>query len=326
MAIRQSIAGASPQPLKGQDMAFELKKKESLRKGFKRLGRRQIDKALHSLGHCDRLEAVHEVRKEIKRLRALLRLLRSALAGAGRCTDLLRCAAGQLAAARDAHVRLSAVADLRNQFKQELSSRPFAHIEGVLEADCRREQARASSNRGARNVSRLLKRLGRDWASMHLKKSGWAAIAPGIKHSYRNGRRAYREARAGERPEQFHEWRKRVKDLWHQVGLLCRIWPEQMGAVKTELKSLSKWLGDDHDLSMLTEPSLFKRLRHAAEDEAQVLKAVAQRRQSELRLRSLALGARFYEEKPSIFCNRLARYWKKWRHEPKRLIRSLGNQ
>ena len=77
---------------------------------------------------------------------------------------------------------------------------------------------------------------------------------------------------------------------------------------------------------MLTEPGLFKRLRRAAEKEAQLLKAVAQRRQSELRLRSLALGARFYEEKPSIFCKRLARYWKKWRHEPKRLTRRLAKR
>lgn len=77
---------------------------------------------------------------------------------------------------------------------------------------------------------------------------------------------------------------------------------------------------------MLTEPGLFKRLRHAAEEEAHVSKAVAKRRQTELRFRSLALGPRFYEEKPSIFCKRLARYWKKWRHEPKRLTRRLAKR
>jgi len=40
-------------------------------------------------------------------------------------------------------------------------------------------------------------------------------------------------------------------------------------------------------------------------------------RQRELRAGALALGSRFYTEKPSAFCDRLAGYWRIWRGEKK---------
>lgn len=82
-------------------MAFEFKKKESVRKAIKRLGRKRIEKAIGDLKRCERLDAVHEVRKEIKQLRALLRLVRGAVSRPEyrRFTDTLREAAGLLAAA-----------------------------------------------------------------------------------------------------------------------------------------------------------------------------------------------------------------------------------
>ena len=40
-------------------------------------------------------------------------------------------------------------------------------------------------------------------------------------------------------PEDFHRWRKRVKDLWYHVSLLERARPEQMEALAKELKTLS---------------------------------------------------------------------------------------
>ena len=53
-----------------------------------------------------------------------------------------------------------------------------------------------------------------------LKSSGWAAIEPGIKRSYRDGRRRYRQACQTGHAEDFHQWRKGVKDLLYQTGLL----------------------------------------------------------------------------------------------------------
>ncbi|MGH7972567.1 MAG: CHAD domain-containing protein [Limisphaerales bacterium] len=125
-------------------------------------------------------------------------------------------------------------------------------------------------------------------------------------------------------PEHFHEWRKRVKDLYYQIGLLCPIWPEQMTAVAAELKYLSERLGDDHDLFLLLEPDTFKSLAKQARAEAEALRGLINERQKELRARALAMGARFYQEKPRLFCQRLGQYWKRWRREPERLAQQIA--
>jgi hypothetical protein len=44
-----------------------------------------------------------------------------------------------------------------------------------------------------------------------------------------------------------------------------------------------------------------------------LLNELVELRQKELRAAALALGARFYAEKPSRFCGRLENYWRVWR-------------
>src|ERR1041385_7814424 len=120
-------------------MAFEFKRKESARKAVKRLGCQQLEKALADLKHCKKLEAVHEIRKKIKALRALLRLVRDAVPRSDyrACCKSLREAADHLSEARDAHVKVNALKYLVAHFRSELGPRPFREIQSVLAADCR---------------------------------------------------------------------------------------------------------------------------------------------------------------------------------------------
>jgi CHAD domain-containing protein len=299
-------------------MALEFKNKESVRKAVRRLGRRHIEEALRELGRGDRLEAVHGVRKEIKKLRAMLRLVRSAMARSDyrKYSDALRDAAAHLGAAQDAYVKVSALAELARH--SELAVRPFGRISQMLHENCRQEQAEFVRAHAPRKVKRALKRLVRRFASIRLKKSGWAALAPGLKRSYRDGRRGYQAALENGTPACFHEWRKRVKDLYYELALVRPIWPEQMMAAEAELKHLGECLGEDHDLFLLTQPSMWTQLKEGAKDEALALKALVNQRQTELREQALALGARLYAEQPSVVCKRIGYYWRRWRHKPGR--------
>ena len=44
-----------------------------------------------------------------------------------------------------------------------------------------------------------------------------------------------------------------MKDLWYQQRLLEDTWPGVMKAQAKEAKTLSKLLGEDHDLAVLSE-------------------------------------------------------------------------
>ena len=300
-------------------MGFEFKKKQSVRQAVKRLGCRSLEKTVRALSHCKGLEAVHDARKDLKQLRALLRLVRSAMPKSRyrRTSEKLQEAARMLSAARDAHVKVSALAALVHRFQPEAARHAFRKIKHLLAEDCRRQQAELSKTKTLSRSVNLLKKLSHDPGYFRLKGSGWSAIGPGLKSTYRKGRRLHRRAERRRTAECFHEWRKRVKDLFYQIGLLRPLWLEQMTAAESELKQLGECLGDYHDLFLLTEPRALKRFRKQARQEVEALKVLVDERQSQLRRKAVALGARFYQEKPSVFCKRIEQYWKRWRHEPK---------
>lgn len=307
-------------------MAFEFNRKESLTQAFQRIAQSQVKDARETLNHCGQLDAVHEIRKNIKKLRSLLRLLRIGVDRKAyrRCTTTLRESARLLGPPRDAHVKVNALRDLIIHFRQQLSSRPFSHTKRMLVGDCQAARRLLSERRAKKKLAPLLQDFSKETRALKIRPSGWATLGPGVKRGYRAGRRGYRLALRENTPEAFHEWRKQVKSLLYQTHLLCHIWPEQMSAAEAELKELGQRLGDDHDLFLLTEPKLLKRIRKGDGEEAETLKALVTLRQQELRSQALALGARFYQEKPAAFCKRLAGYWKRWRHGPKRARISRG--
>jgi len=307
-------------------MGFEFKRRESVRQALKRCGQKRSEQASRTLADCARTEAVHEVRKNIKQLRALLRLVRSAMKQSDYkgCSELLREAAGCLAAARDTHVTLSALDGLAGQLESQVSPPSFRVLKNTLATDCHRRQAELCRAHVPEKVDCLLRKFSRELASVELKHSGWRAIGPGLHRSYREGRQGYDLARRSETPRHFHQWRKRAKDLFYQIGLLRRIWPEQMCAAQAELEQLTEYLGNDHDLFLLTEASSLKRFRKKAGPAAAALQALVDARQRELRAQALTLGAKFYEEKASKFCKRLRQYWRKWRRETRVLVGRPG--
>jgi CHAD domain-containing protein len=302
-------------------MPFHLKRKESVSAGLRRVFGERLEKAFEALEQVVDPEAVHSTRKEIKKLRSILRL---AWEGIGekaynRLTCCLREAASCLGPARDAQVRLQAL-DKLIESSNALSRDALLNIRTALARECRAENQRAVKQGGLSESRKLLEKARR---CAHLLQRGpahWGAIGCGLKQTYRRGRSAFRAAAQGN-DEDFHEWRKRVKDLWFQMRLLCSIWPEQMQAATDELKTLSELLGDDHDLVMVAEATAGKESRNRQAHET--LSAVIHSRHRKLRCAALALGSRFYAEKPGAFCSRLEHYWELWCNQPKRVRKAL---
>src|SRR5262249_26458757 len=93
----------------GEKMSFQFKPDESIKRGIRRMARKQLDKAIEELtgqGGVRRDEVVHDVRKRCKRLRGLLRLVRDGLGDARYREEnvCLRDAARPLTEVRDARV------------------------------------------------------------------------------------------------------------------------------------------------------------------------------------------------------------------------------
>src|SRR5579871_3078349 len=123
-------------------MSFELKPGESLRKGLRRLARKRLHDALEQMTDKqkgDRDTRVHESRKSLKKLRALLRLARPVIGESTYRAEntAFRDAARPLTEVRDARILIHVLDDLVEHFKNHVSARSFADIRKGLQANLR---------------------------------------------------------------------------------------------------------------------------------------------------------------------------------------------
>jgi CHAD domain-containing protein len=141
-------------------------------------------------------------------------------------------------------------------------------------------------------------------AGLPLADEDPAVLIAGWRRTYRDGRRAARAAREKHATEALHEWRKRVKDLWHECQVLESVWPARMKAMAAQASKLSDLLGEDHDLAVLAE----KARENAAvlsDEERRVLTRAIKRRRRKLQRNAEDLGKVLYAERPRKLAARL---------------------
>ncbi len=289
-------------------MPFQIKKAESPGEAVQRVCRECIGEARARLRQGNHPAAVHGVRKDIKKLRALFRLVRGEMGKEDyqKGTMSLRMAAKRLGAPRDARVMLNIFEKLAGR-----QIKKFPEIRAALEKHARRKARRCRKDDFVALTRRLLRKTGRIAGKLKIRAVGWTAIEPGLKASYRRGRAARNLAGRKPLPENFHDWRKQVKDLGYYFQLLSPAWPQEIRGLTHELKLLGARLGDDHDLEVLQE---FIAGHFAGQDgEARLLNRLITARQGRLRATALKLGTKIYAETPAVICRRLEKHWNEWR-------------
>jgi CHAD domain-containing protein len=296
--------------------SYGLAKDEELTAGLLRVAAGRAEKALERLrgssaGEAETADAVHGARKDMKKLRTVLRLLRSEIGGRKyrRQNARFRDAGRALSATRDAEVKLVTLDSLA-EHGNDLPEEAVGAWRKILERD---REAAANAARDQPAVAEAIELLEaglEEIEAWELAGNSWDLVDPGLRRSYRRGRRAMKAAKADRGEPEFHEWRKRAKDLWYELRLFSDAWPGPLEATAEEAHKLTELLGDHHDLALLREDL---RERKLGEDETAALEAAISRRQKELAAVSLPLGRRLYAERPKAFSRRLRRYWEAWR-------------
>jgi CHAD domain-containing protein len=292
--------------------AFSLTPGQPVPDELRRVARGRIDHALDELrgaSGSSREEAVHEARKDMKKLRALLRLVRSELGDDVYRSEneTFRDTARHLAGARDADVMLATLGDLEERFG-ELPG-VAARLRPALVAHRFRVSAGSLSSGSTAAVATLVQARARieDWP---LESDSFDAFEQGLRRSYRRGRRGFETVREIPSAENVHEWRKRVKDLWYHLSLLEASWPAVMGGLADEAHALSDRLGDDHDLVVLRDwAHEHGSALNGADPLLRGFDVLAEARRRELQVEAYAYAARLYADKPGAFVRRVRTWW-----------------
>jgi adenylate cyclase len=219
----------APQEQAEPSRSFRLKREEEVGEGMVRIVRGRAGKAIEALGEDakdDPASAIHSARKEIKKVRSVLRLLRSELGEkAYRAENRRYREAGQaLSGSRDAEVKVATLTALEERFGHRLPSASAWSWKQVLERERREAGGAADSEATEAAVERLAE--GRDVAAGWSPAGSWKLFGPGLEEAYKQGRRTMARVAADPDPELVHEWRKRTKDLWYDLRLIRRAWPE----------------------------------------------------------------------------------------------------
>lgn len=287
-------------------MPFAFADKDlSVAKTVRKLTRLRMEASLSLLDQTERprAELIRELRKNIKKTRALLRLVRPGFKHYSRENDALRSASRLISDLRDsdaleeAFSRVEALTFLPAGQREDLRAiviRPRAEIAQTQLAD------RLAEHRAI--VAAIAERI-RGWK---VDADGFDALAPGLERTWLAAQKAMDMAQANPTVGALHDWRKRTKDHWYHARLLAPIWPEVMAQHVACADALGERLGEARDLAILIQ---------ALADVSGAVEFIQAAAAEEARLLSDAhfLGARLFSEPAASLSRRWRGWWKIWR-------------
>jgi CHAD domain-containing protein len=313
VGLRRLRDGAGP----ADSSAYRLLAGEPVGPGMKRIIAARVDEAIdHLRGDLgeDSAERVHEARKDLKKTRSALRLVRDALGDEihRRENEHYRDAGRSLSGSRDAEAMIESLDALVERFGEGARDRT-AGLREQLEAELRDARAGGSTERAMASAAAALAGGRPRIGSLPLQGDGWELIGPGIQRSYRRGRKRLRAVEEEASVANLHELRKRVKDLWYQLRLIRDADEQMVGSLAAHAHDLSDHLGDDHDLALLRGEAVRRSTAFGEPSEQRHLIELIDRRRGELQFAAISLGSRIYAVKPKRFAKRLESRWEAWR-------------
>ncbi|MFL6088734.1 MAG: CHAD domain-containing protein [Aeromicrobium sp.] len=207
-------------------------------------------------------KAIHQSRKDLKKLRAALRLLRDHadedFAPAERTK--LRDAGRLLAAARDADVKLATLASLRESGVLPVGEHALVDWNAALERE--QEQLRhqlddphesiGAKGAAVRSIDAVIDEC-QSVGSWPVEGLTLRTVRLALVHERARGIAAMGRVVEGGDEHAVHDFRKRMKDLWHHLDLLCDVVPEIAPDHVERAHDVSDLLGDHNDLAVLVE-------------------------------------------------------------------------
>jgi CHAD domain-containing protein len=307
-------------------MAYRLKPTEPFAAGFARVGLQQIDRVASEMASQHAAaEVVHQSRKSLKRIRALLRLARPLLGDAtfqrenGRYRDM-----GQLlAAARDRHVAVVTIAGLEAEAGGRAKA-AFVALRSWAEAlaeqpvgACRRP---AGGDVAAGSVpgtfAQVLSRLNEGragFADLVQQHKDYDGALEGLARGYGQARRRFLELGdlddVGLDSDAVHDWRKSVQYHWRHMALFSAAWPVEFEARIGVARRIAAALGSDHDIVVVLAAALGDDGAHLTMRQREAIEDCARDRQGVLRAAANEQARQLFAEDKDAFGRRMAAYW-----------------
>jgi CHAD domain-containing protein len=260
--------------------------------------------AAEELGGMAEGAGVHDARKRVKKLRAVLRLVRAGFRAAAEEGAALRDAAQGLSGQRDAEVMLAV-------FDRLAAAGEAADLRAHLAARIAAAQDDGTTFAAFLSAVAPVRDRAQSWV---VKGRSGRVLTAGLKLTRDRGSHAMARAlRAGPESEAMHDWRKRIKDLWYQARLFQPVWPAAMDPVVTAAGDLGEMLGDHHDLVVFRAVLSELATDATLSADAAALHARAGRMQADIADKARPASARLLAGDPGAVAVMWVDWWRLWR-------------
>ncbi len=297
-------------------MGYYLDNQESFPEGIRRIGLELNNSAIDALAHDDEAthEGIHQARRCFKRIRSLFELVRDAV-GKNTCAegnDFYRGLARQLESLRDISALIGAVGILQSHFGELVRTETFEKVAALLEEEkAGIHQSMAGRSNDVESVIQSLQEGRERWLSLSVPDGCLDEVVRGLSRHYKGGYKLFHLAQGKPTVAEMHEWRKRVKHLWHMHEILLHAWPRVFRAYVKYWKELGDTLGSYHDLAMLQD-KLGAYSEFLPEDSRRLLRAISQEQMNGLQRHSIKLGRRLFAEQADAFSQRMRHILQAW--------------
>lgn len=294
-------------------MSFRIDPRLALTGEVRRIAGEEIEKiaAYLNTARDNPEKALHNARKRLKALRALLHLVRPGDEALCRAeNDRYRAISLSIAGPRQATALIETVDRLAEDFAEDANAAGLAAIRAML------VRHRAQSAYGEAGLGAVLDDAVAEcqagFAALQalslpdLPENAADVLADGALATLRRARKALQQSRERGEADDFHDLRKAVKRHAAHLSLLRKLWPAPVKPRRERVEALGESLGELHDVFVM------RRLIEAGEapfdvPEPKHLVKLLKRSERALRKLCLADAAELFEEKPKRTVRKLAK-------------------
>lgn len=294
-------------------LKFKINAAELPKTEIKRIIHEQLNNAIEYAENANDVhKAIHEIRKSIKRVRAVLRLIRFETGDSfyRKENTYFRDLSRKISELRDNAVQIRTLDELYAKYKVYIELDVYQSIKTQLQLNLAKLTEKEIEEAGIlKEIAQELKNTNLRLSHIPIVENDFRVFKKGLQHIYRNGRRRYQMAINNRDPELLHDWRKFVKYLWYHMQLLEELWPKYFKSNSSWLEDIGERIGEDHDLHVfrMLLASEAPDLIHSSNGE-KLIKAIENQRIKKQNA-ALPIAQFIYYEKPSQFSERIEHYW-----------------
>lgn len=200
-------------------------------------------------------QAVHELRKTSKRIRAILKLTEPDV-GYYLCRKEIaryRDIARHVAALRSLYVSIETIRKIRPKLPKKLAGEPLEKTEAILRGQYENLLKKKTEDKDfLDSVHKELTQAYHQLQTFPALHNDLTIQEKAVRNCFRKGRKCWRKVARKANSANIHELRKQIKQLQFQLQVLYPLMPEKLQKYLTQLQKLARLSGDEHDLYELS--------------------------------------------------------------------------